>query len=113
MEMQNLEFEKRSTRIIKSNDFSVGSTFTGKLVGDREREITDRSTGELKIIKDLLFVDELGDTVAMPESAGLKVAMLDSRIQVGEICQIKRLEKTINQAGQPLNNYEILVAKKH
>ena len=116
-----MEFKKRNITLIKAKQFEIGMTVVGKFEKIKDREITDRETGEMKTIKDVIFmaVDNTmkpfniaqGDKFGIVQDAGLKVMLSSSDVIEGDIVKITKLEKTENSRGQQLNQYEVLVAE--
>lgn len=108
METQT-EWKKRSTTIIKPSKLEVGDTvIEGNYFGTRTREITDRDSGELKQLTDLLFKKD-GQVFAIPQDSGMKVSFSDSRVKEGELVKMVKLDQIKNNRGQPLNQYDIYV----
>jgi hypothetical protein len=112
--MENLSFEKRSTPILTAKKWLPNTEVVGEFKGTRERQVLDRQTGEVKIVTDYLLIDlKTSQVTALAGNAGLKSAFLDARVNTGEIVKIMKLDKTDIGNGRTVNNYDIMVAKKH
>lgn len=102
-------FQNRSREIVKFKDQNeVVGTFTGT----REREVTDRDTGELKTITDICL-DEYGSNrkIAVARDAGLRVAFSSADVKEGELVKIVKEGQTDLGGGKRVNNYNVMVAQ--
>ena len=106
------QFVARSAiKILNAKTFPVGSKVSGVLQEKRERMVTDKRTGELKTITDLVFKSVTDSSLfAIPQDAGLRVALSEFNIKMGEHILVEKLPQ-IQWNGNALNQYSILVAE--
>jgi|GEM_PF-5659233 len=110
--MENVSWEKKTITTIKPKTILDNSEVVmGRYSGTRERVITDRDTGELKTITDLLFKNENGELMAVPQDAGLRVAFSDALVKENQLTKVVKLPQITNSKGQPLNQYEVFTAQ--
>jgi hypothetical protein len=108
--MPTRTFAKRTAiSILNAKNFTVGSVLEGLWFDQRVRMITDKKTGELKEITDLLFKKDDGSQVALPLDAGLRIAMSEYNVKTGEFVQIEK-KPQIEYNGNNVNQYDIKVA---
>lgn len=100
--------ERSAIEIMNAKKFKIGETLEGLYFDKRERLVNDKRTGELKPVTDLLFKTDAGTSFAIPEDAGLRVAMSEFNVKQGEYLSITKKEQ-VQYLGNALNQYTIEV----
>lgn len=107
--MRNLT-KRTPVMIMNAKTFEIGNSIEGTWESSRVRMVTDRKTGELKEVTDLIFKKDDGKKLAVPLDAGLRVALSEFNVKEGEYVQLTKKPK-IQYNGNDINQYDILVAE--
>lgn len=92
--------------ILNAKKFLVGNCIEGTWIDNRKREVTDSRNGELKPVTDLIIKTDTGRQYAIPQDAGLRVALSEYNAKQGDYVYITK-KPQIKYNGNDLNQYEI------
>lgn len=101
---QPRKLRKISTDVLK---LEPGDKIEGIYLDQNERPWADKTTGEAKTITALLFEKDNKERVIVFQDAGLKSAMQNAMIKVGDHVVIEKKAKTDLGGGRSVNQYDI------
>lgn len=97
-------------------DVKETKTFVGRILGALTGEWTDKKSGEVKALTRLMFdafdleTGKLsGERTIVLMDAGLKKALEDGMVRVGEVVELNHLGKDDIGGGRTVNKYDVFV----
>lgn len=108
--MNDTTWTKRTCDVIKLSKLEEGAEVVGRYSHQRERELTDKATGLVKMVPEFVLLADNGDKFSFLGDSGFVSEFHNADIKENELMKIIKGPQVDIGGGKRVNQYEIYTA---